>query len=359
MLTKEEQGLLSIFYGVLSARKAVNKDARRRQPFDDEDSWCEFGEPYALDAWAKIARSKSFRRSRLKTQVFHNHLQNAHLRTRLVHMVETAGIATTAARILGLNQSLVQAIGLGHDLGHTPFGHAGEEFLTKMLGREFHHRVFGCIVAQQIERGGRGLNLTHQTLMGMFHHSHGGGEGAPIADISEEANLVKQFDKILNTWADYNDLQRSPLRLKEKGVSLEDYPELVRLANWFGKNQREREARTIYYLCWESADVGHVSFHQTEVAQMFKTAKKEIYKLYPLLDFDDFRLLEVVYRTLEELEPEVDPAVLFALLTDNDVFTIAGSLNFTAGDLARLDAGELLPNLRRRSFNLFDPDLDW
>lgn len=358
MLTKEEQGMLKFIHGALSAHKTADKDARRRRPVDeDEDSWGEFGEPYAVDAWTKIIRSKAFRRCRAKTQVFYNHGQNAHLRTRMVHIVETAGVATSAARLLGLNQSLTQAIGLGHDLGHTPFGHTGEEFLTRITGREFHHKVFGCIVAQQIERSGRGLNLTHQTLMGIYHHSHGDGEA--VEGISEEANLVKQFDKILNTWADYNDLQRSTARLLEKGIRLGDYPELVRLANWFGQNQREREARSILYVCWESADNGHVSFHQSEVAKIFKEAKEEIYKIYPLLDYRDFTTLEVVYHVLEELEPEVDPAVLFALMTDNDVLAVAGSLHFTSADLARLDVGELLPVLRRRSFNLSNPDLDW
>ena len=135
----------------------------------------------------KILHSKSFRRLSHKTQVFLA-AEGDHYRTRLTHTLEVAQIARTIARALGLNEDLTEAISLGHDLGHTPFGHAGEEALSRCLARHgrqpradadgdprgallYRHNEQSLRVVERIENGGKGLNLTPEVLDGIQRHS--------------------------------------------------------------------------------------------------------------------------------------------------------------------------------------------
>src|SRR5688572_32207204 len=122
----------------------------------------------------RIAHSKSFRRLKHKTQVFIAP-EGDHYRTRLTHTLETCFIARTAARALGLNEDLTEAIGLGHDLGHPPFGHLGESALDAALQEQgaegFHHNEHSLRVVDRLERGGRGLNLTEQVRDGILNHT--------------------------------------------------------------------------------------------------------------------------------------------------------------------------------------------
>lgn len=118
----------------------------------------------------RILHSKPFRRLKHKTQVFIAPLGD-HYRTRLTHTLEVTQIARTVARALRLNEDLVEAIGLGHDLGHTPFGHAGEAALSRAQGRAFRHNEQSLRVVDVLERGGVGLNLTNEVREGIFMHS--------------------------------------------------------------------------------------------------------------------------------------------------------------------------------------------
>src|SRR2546423_13784467 len=117
----------------------------------------------------RIVHAKSFRRLKHKTQVFIAP-EGDHYRVRLTHPLEVAQIARTAARALRLNEDLTEAIALGHDLGHTPFGHLGEEALSPFLHRPFRHNEQSLRVVDVLERDGRGLNLTWEVLDGMLHH---------------------------------------------------------------------------------------------------------------------------------------------------------------------------------------------
>ncbi|UCC40918.1 MAG: deoxyguanosinetriphosphate triphosphohydrolase [Candidatus Aminicenantes bacterium] len=123
----------------------------------------------------RIIHSKSFRRLKHKTQVFLAPYGD-HYRTRLTHTLEVSQIARTIAKALRLNEDLTEAIALGHDLGHTPFGHAGEETLAKLLPDGFTHYEQSLRVVEKLEYNGKGLNLTYEVREGIFKHSKGRGE---------------------------------------------------------------------------------------------------------------------------------------------------------------------------------------
>jgi dGTPase len=125
----------------------------------------------------RIIHCKSFRRLKGKTQVFFSPAGD-HYRTRLTHTLEVAQIARTLARALRLNEDLTEAVALGHDLGHTPFGHAGEHVLDELLPGGFHHSRQSLRVVERLENDGRGLNLTAEVLDGIVHHTKGAGEVA-------------------------------------------------------------------------------------------------------------------------------------------------------------------------------------
>ncbi|MBR2942234.1 MAG: deoxyguanosinetriphosphate triphosphohydrolase [Clostridia bacterium] len=118
----------------------------------------------------RILHCKSFRRLKGKTQVFLSP-QGDHYRTRLTHTLEVTQVARTLARALRLNEDLAEAIAMGHDLGHTPFGHAGEDALSRIIDGGFNHRVQSRRVVEVLEHGGEGLNLTWEVRDGIEHHS--------------------------------------------------------------------------------------------------------------------------------------------------------------------------------------------
>jgi len=154
----------------------------------------------------RIVHSKSFRRLKHKTQVFVAP-EGDHYRTRLTHTLEACGIARTVARALGLNEDLTEAIGLGHDLGHPPFGHAGEEALDRVLrercGTGFKHNEHSLRVVEVLERDGRGLNLTEQVRDGILNHT---GSRKPA---TLEGRIVKLVDRVAYINHDIDDALRA------------------------------------------------------------------------------------------------------------------------------------------------------
>ena len=118
----------------------------------------------------RIVHSKSFRRLMHKTQVFLQP-EGDHYRTRMTHTLEVSRIAGTITRALGLNEDLAEAIAMGHDLGHTPFGHAGEDVLSQCLGKPFRHNEQSLRVVDILEKDGQGLNLTYEVRMGILGHT--------------------------------------------------------------------------------------------------------------------------------------------------------------------------------------------
>jgi dGTPase len=155
----------------------------------------------------RIVHSKAFRRLKHKTQVFISP-EGDHYRTRLTHTLETTGIARTVARALALNEDLTEAIGLGHDLGHPPFGHIGEEVLDACLQQRFNlrfrHNHHSLRIVEVLERDGAGLNLTEQVRDGILRHTWSEPEPA-----TPEGRIVRLVDRIAYINHDIDDAIRA------------------------------------------------------------------------------------------------------------------------------------------------------
>ena len=162
----------------------------------------------------RVTHAKAFRRLRHKTQVFLSP-EGDHYRTRLTHTLEVARVARTIARALRLNEDLTEAIALGHDLGHTPFGHAGERALRDIAG-SFNHYEQSLRVVDKLEKDGRGLNLCHETRMGILNHTTG------LPRDTLEADVVRLSDHIAYLNHDLDDAQRADILVAE------DVPFIVR-----------------------------------------------------------------------------------------------------------------------------------
>jgi dGTPase len=175
---------------------------------DHEEPECSLRTPFQRDR-DRIVHSKSFRRLTHKTQVFVAP-QGDHYRTRLTHTLEVTTISRTVARALGLNEDLTEAIGLGHDLGHPPFGHIGEEVLDSCLkerfGRDFRHFDQSLRIVERLERDGRGLNLTRQVREGIARHS----SRTPLPQ-TLEGRIVRIIDRVAYVNHDIDDAVRAGL----------------------------------------------------------------------------------------------------------------------------------------------------
>ena len=196
-LEQEEKARLSPF-AALSADSAGR--ARPVQP-------CELRTCYQRDR-DRIIHCKSFRRLKYKTQVFLSPMGD-HYRTRLTHTLEVAQVARTIARALRLNEDLTEAIALGHDLGHTPFGHIGESALDKLMPGGFKHNIQSLRTAERLENDGSGLNLCSETLDGIRNHS---GEDEPA---TLEGWCVRRADRIAYINHDIDDAIRAGILNKE------------------------------------------------------------------------------------------------------------------------------------------------
>jgi len=185
----------------LSPLAVRSYETRGREHAEDE---CRLRTPFQRDR-DRIVHSKAFRRLRHKTQVFVDP-EGDHFRTRLTHTLETTGIARGVARALRLNEDLVEAIGLGHDLGHPPFGHAGEQALDALLrerGLEgFRHNEHSLRVVEVLERDGRGLNLTAEVRDGILKHT------GPVEPDTLEGKIVRIVDRVAYINHDIDDAIR-------------------------------------------------------------------------------------------------------------------------------------------------------
>ena len=182
---------------------AVRSYESRGRNLPEEE--CRLRTPFQRDR-DRIVHSKAFRRLRLKTQVFVDP-EGDHFRTRLTHTLETTGIARGVGRALRLNEDLVEAIGLGHDLGHPPFGHAGEQALDALLrergGRGFRHNEHSLRVVERLERDGRGLNLTWEVRDGILKHT------GPDEPETLEGKIVRIVDRVAYINHDIDDAIRA------------------------------------------------------------------------------------------------------------------------------------------------------
>jgi dGTPase len=191
--------------------------ARRREPEPDSP----VRTPFQRDR-DRIAHSKAFRRLKHKTQVFIAP-EGDHYRTRLTHTLETCFIARTVARALGLNEDLTEAIGLGHDLGHPPFGHIGEEVLDEAIkergGAGFRHNEHSLRLVEQLERDGRGLNLTEQVRDGILNHT------GSLKPATLEGRIVRLVDRVAYINHDIDDAVRAGI-ISESDLPTEQIEQL-------------------------------------------------------------------------------------------------------------------------------------
>ena len=193
------------------ATLAADSLGREREEAPDEVRTC-----FMRDR-DRIIHCKAFRRLKHKTQVFLSP-EGDHYRTRLTHTLEVAQISRTVARALRLNEDLAEAIALGHDLGHTPFGHAGERALSQALGKPFNHNEQSLRVVRLLEKEGKGLNLTKEVLDGILCHT-----GPKEAD-TREGRIVRYADRIAYINHDIDDAVRAGV------LSAEDIPFDIKLA---------------------------------------------------------------------------------------------------------------------------------
>lgn len=191
----------------------------------------------------RIVHSKAFRRLMHKTQVFLRP-EGDHYRTRMTHTLEVTRISRTITRALGLNEDLAEAIAMGHDLGHTPFGHAGEAALTNCLGRPFRHNEQSLRVVDYLENDGRGLNLTNEVRLGIVGHT---GDYIPE---TLEGQVVRRSDQIAYVNHDIDDAVRAGI------LSAGDIPrEIVRV---LGSTHRERINTLVCDLVFTSREAGAI-----------------------------------------------------------------------------------------------------
>jgi dGTPase len=223
----------------LATRSYPARRARVEEP-------CRLRTPFQRDR-DRIVHSKSFRRLKHKTQVFIAP-EGDHYRTRLTHTLEACGISRTVARALRLNEDLTEAIGLGHDLGHPPFGHAGEEALDRGLherfGRRFRHNEHSLRVVDVIERDGRGLNLSEPVRDGILHHT---GHELPA---TFEGRIVRLVDRIAYVNHDIDDAVRAGV-LEEEDLPREEISVL-------GKTGSERIDLLVHDLVESSERAGDI-----------------------------------------------------------------------------------------------------
>lgn len=213
---------------IKEAAFSKNSLGREKEEKEDDIRTC-----YMIDR-DRIIQSKSFRRLKHKTQVYIK-TQGDHYRTRLTHTLEVSQVARTIGVGIGLNENLIEAIALGHDLGHVAFAHNGEEVLNKYLKGGFRHNEQSVRVVTRLENEGKGLNLTKEVINGILHHS---GLGTTKDIITLEGIVVKFSDKMAYLNHDIDDSIRAGL------LSKDDIPkEIVKV---LGDSSDER-LRTLIY----------------------------------------------------------------------------------------------------------------
>ncbi|MCX8084394.1 MAG: deoxyguanosinetriphosphate triphosphohydrolase [Calditerrivibrio sp.] len=219
MISKE---LEELEHKILHPKASKSSLTRGRKQPEDK---CPIRTEYQRDR-DRIIHSKSFRRLKHKTQVFLAPTGD-HYRTRLTHTLEVSQIARTIAKALRLNEDLTEAISLGHDIGHTPFGHAGEKVLSDILEKPFRHYEHSVKVITKLEKEGQGLNLTEEVIEGILKHSKGKGEIFDKSKLSTtlEGQIVRLADIIAYINHDLDDALRSGL-ITERDVPRRVYENL-------------------------------------------------------------------------------------------------------------------------------------
>ena len=325
----------------------LRTEVGRRQVQNEEEDPLDMSNPFVSDE-AKLLSSKAFRLLEHKTQVV-TAPRNPLIRNRKNHVLEVQAISVVAANLLGLNIDLARAIAIGHDIGHVPFGHPGEEFMAKEMDRkDFCHEVMAPLVAQKIERRGKGLNLTFETLEGMMRHS---GNTARVG-MTPEAWVVRHTDKFGYIFHDYNDITKRM-----------HYPiprEIVGLMNEFGRTQRERTSTALAGLMIESYEHGKVSFEHSDLAKKFQELRKMMMGVY--VHITQQNVADTMGPVLDFLKAIGigDPYLIMALMTDKDVMYLSEQPTKDMTHFQQTAVSETLEYLHEVGpLDLCSPYLDW
>lgn len=219
----------------LSPYATHDVDSRGRKKEEDQ---CDIRPLFQRDR-DRILHSKAFRRLKNKTQVFLTPLGD-HYRTRMSHTLEVSQNARTVAKALRMNEDLTEAIALGHDLGHTPFGHAGERALTEIYPGGFRHNEQSVRVVELLEKEGQGLNLTWEVRDGIRNHQ------TALTPHTPEGKIVRLCDKIAYVYHDIDDAIRAEILCEE------DIPKELR--NTLGQTAKDRLDTMIHNVIISSRD---------------------------------------------------------------------------------------------------------
>jgi dGTPase len=275
-------------------RERPEEDSPHRTPFQrDRD---------------RIVHTKAFRRLKHKTQVFISP-EGDHYRTRLTHTLEACGIARNVARALRLNEDLTEAIGLGHDLGHPPFGHLGEDVLDACVreryGVSFRHNRHSLRVVERLERDGEGLNLTEQVRDGILHHT---GPGRPA---TPEGRIVRVVDRIAYINHDIDDALRAGV------IGYDDLPrEEIEV---LGKGGSERIETLVRDLLERSERAGDIVQGEDVGGAMLRLRKFMFERVYLAGDAQSQRQrIERMLRALFDHYAEHPPAALTVGAAEHD-----------------------------------------
>jgi dGTPase len=284
---------------ILSPHATLAAETKGRERIEERD---EIRTEFQRDR-DRIVHCKAFRRLKHKTQVFLAPVGD-HYRVRLTHTLEVAQVARTIARALRLNEDLTEAIALGHDLGHTPFGHIGEGILSKELGRRFRHAEQSLRVVEVLEYGGRGLNLTWEVRDGILNHTWSQPEPWTL-----EARIVRFADRIAYLNHDLDDGVRAGV------ISAGDIPgELTRA---LGDSHSKRISTLVMGVVNASRGTSDVTM-APEVLDAMDSLRRFLFErvyLTPLLGDDRARAERIVhelfghYRKHPEALPEEEQSI--------------------------------------------------
>lgn len=304
------------------AFKSQNTFGRALAAEYDRDRSLYFMNPFMLDL-LKIQYSKALRRLKGKTQVISG-VGNVNIRDRMTHSFEVSAAAMQSGARLGLNISLLQAGALGHDLGHVPFGHLGEHFISEKLGEKFRHEKFVIFVLEMVERSGEGLNLSYETLHAILNHSRGGGRMMMRNNEVLEDDVIMICDKLSYVFSDYNDICR---------IGYDNFI-LPHEMNKLGDSQPERLNKCLQAFWKESLIKQCISFEDSSEAEWFQSARDFMYKeVYYKMDHLEDRvfmrnILNDVYLYFKKYFcNDRQAALAIALSSENDIYELGSLLH--------------------------------
>ncbi|MBQ7826783.1 MAG: deoxyguanosinetriphosphate triphosphohydrolase [Clostridia bacterium] len=248
----------------------------------------------------RIIHSKSFRRLMRKTQVFLSPLDE-HYRTRMTHTLEVTQIARIIARSLNLNEDLTEAAALGHDLGHTPFGHAGEEVMRKCFDPGFAHYKQSLRVVEHLENNGEGLNLTKEVRDGILNHT-----GDCMASTLEGV-IIKYADRIAYINHDIDDAIRAGI------LAAEDIPKEI--TEVLGQSHSKRINTLVSDIIRESTDKSEIRMSE-EVGGAMMALRNFLFErvyLNPVAKSEDSKAMELLARLFDHFvkHPEQMPGIYY------------------------------------------------